>query len=363
MRLFLNHIPFVVESLNDLKTIDTTRLNNNQLKAFFFIEKWYKEEPFTFHSSGSTGIPKAFTFTKAEVSWSATQTIEYLNLADEKQHFFICLDIGLVAGAMLLARAVLLNADITVINPISNPFLEIDINHPYTISSLVPMQMQVILAEANGINKLNKFKHILLGGAPIHAGLNTAIQQLHCEVWHTYGMTETLSHIGLRNIRCETAFRLLPNNFIATDERHCLKVKNIITRNNWLQTNDIVDIDINRQTFLVIGRYDFIINSGAFKVNALKVEEEILIYFNQQQIQNELFFVSSVPDDLLGQKVVLVVKQGAFTKAMFESLQAALKKVLHPYEVPKEMIEVPRFFYTLSQKLDRNKVMLQIQQA
>ncbi|MES2380854.1 MAG: AMP-binding protein [Bacteroidota bacterium] len=358
MRLFINHIPFVIESLNDLKTIDTTQLNNNQLKAFFFIEKWYKEEPFTFHSSGSTGIPKAFTFAKSDVVWSATQTIEYLNLVDDKHHFFICLDIGLVAGAMLLARAILLNADITIVSPSSNPFQAIDVNHAYTITSLVPMQIQVILAEANGAGILNKFKHILLGGAPIHAQLNAAIQQLDCEVWHTYGMTETLSHIALRNIKRDAEFHLLPNNFIALDERHCLKIKNIVTQNKWLQTNDIVII--SKQTFMVVGRYDFIINSGGFKVNALKVEEEILIYLNQQQIQNVVFFISSIPDDLLGQKVVLVIKQGAFAKQLFESLQTALKQVLHPYEVPKEMVEVPRFFYTLSQKLDRNKIMLQI---
>lgn len=358
MRLFINHIPIVIESLNDLKTIDTTTLSNNQLKAFFFIENWYKEETFTFHSSGSTGIPKAFTFTKSDVSWSAKQTIEYLNIADEKHHFFICLDIGLVAGAMLLARAILLDADITIVNPSSNPFQAIDIDHAYTITSLVPMQIQVILAEESGAYVLNKFKHILLGGAPIHAQLNKAIKQLHCQVWHTYGMTETLSHIALRNIKRETEFHLLPDNFIATDERHCLKVKNVITQNKWLQTNDIVDI--NLQTFVVIGRYDFIINSGGFKVNALKVEEEILIYLNQQQIQNGLFFVSSIPDDLLGQKVVLVVKQGTFAKQLFESVQTVLKQVLHPYEVPKEMVEVPQFFYTLSQKLDRNKIMLQV---
>lgn len=359
MRLFIDHIPFVIESLDDLKSIDTSRLNNNQLKAFFFLEKWYREEPFTFHSSGSTGIPKAFTFSKADVTWSATQTIEYLNLTNHKHHFFICLDIGLVAGAMLLARAILLHADVTIITPGSNPFTAIAENHTYTITSLVPMQMQVILAEVNGAAILNKFKHILLGGAPIHAQLNETMKQLDCEVWHTYGMTETLSHIALRNIKREEEFHLLPNNFIATDERHCLKVRNTITGNSWLQTNDIVNI--NGQTFVVIGRYDFIINSGAFKVNALKVEEEILIYLNRQQIQNPLFFVSSVPDDLLGQKVVLVTKQGTFTKPVFENLQAALKQILHPYEVPKEMIEVPQFFYTLSQKLDRNKIMLQVQ--
>ena len=259
---------------------------------------------------------------------------------------------------MLLARAILLNADITIVNPSSSPFKAIDANHVYTITSLVPMQIQLVLAEANGTSVLNRFKHILLGGAPIHAQLNNAIQQLDCEVWHTYGMTETLSHIALRNIKHETEFHLLPDNFIATDERHCLKIKNRITQNNWLQTNDIVEI--KQQAFVVIGRYDFIINSGGFKVNALKVEDEILIYLNQQQIQNVLFFVSSIPNDLLGQKVVLVVKQGIFTKLLFESLQAALKQVLHSYEVPKEVIEVPEFFYTLSQKLDRNKIMLQV---
>jgi O-succinylbenzoic acid--CoA ligase len=112
MLLFINHIEHKIESIADLKIIDKSLLNENEKKALSFLENWFHNNEFTFQSSGSTGIPKQFTFTKEELIWSATQTINYLNLSQNPQHFFICLDIHLVAGAMLLTRAILLNASV-----------------------------------------------------------------------------------------------------------------------------------------------------------------------------------------------------------------------------------------------------------
>ena len=161
MQLFIKHIAHQIESLNDLKKIDKSLLNINEIKAISFLENWFHNKDFVFQSSGSTGVPKQFIFTKEELIWSATQTNNYLSLNKKPPHFFICLDIHLVAGAMLLARAILLNAKVTIINPSSNPFETLSENHPYTFASLVPMQLQSILKTANGIEILNQFKNIL----------------------------------------------------------------------------------------------------------------------------------------------------------------------------------------------------------
>jgi phenylacetate-coenzyme A ligase PaaK-like adenylate-forming protein len=93
MQLFINHIAHQIESITDLENIDKSILNNNEIKAFSFLENWFHNNEFVFQSSGSTGAPKQFIFTKEELIWSATQTNNYLNLNPKTPHFFICLDI------------------------------------------------------------------------------------------------------------------------------------------------------------------------------------------------------------------------------------------------------------------------------
>jgi O-succinylbenzoic acid--CoA ligase len=353
MQLFINHIAHRIESITDLKNIDKNLLNNNEIKAFSFLENWFHNNEFVFQSSGSTGAPKQFIFTKEELIWSATQTNNYLNLNQKTPHFFTCLDTHLVAGAMLLARAILLNAKITIINPSSNPFEYLTENHPYTFASLVPMQLQSILKTANGIEILNQFENILLGGAPASNSLIKQCKDLKVNIWATYGMTETLSHIALRHLKTEESFQLLPNNEIDLSEENTLKIKNIITKNQWLQTNDLAAITPNG--FSILGRIDFIINSGGFKVNALKIENEIAAYLTFKNIPEFPYFVGSSPDEILGEKVVIYVEKAHKKMIEFSLLKTYLKDYLKPYEIPKQIVFVNEFYYTPSQKINRIK--------
>ncbi|MCF8430238.1 MAG: AMP-binding protein [Bacteroidia bacterium] len=353
MQLFIDHIAYQIESITDLENIDKSLLNNNEIKAFSFLENWFNNNDFSFQSSGSTGIPKQFIFTKEELIWSATQTNHYLSLNQKSTHFYICLDINLVAGAMLLARAILLKAKVTIINPSSNPFENLTSNHPYNFASLVPMQLQSILNTANGENILNQFENILLGGAPASNSLMKKCVPLKVNIWATYGMTETLSHIALRHLKTENSFKLLPNNEITLSEENTLKIKNIITKNQWLQTNDLAEIIPNG--FIILGRKDFIINSGGFKVNALKVENEIASYLTLKNIHEFPYFVGSIPDELLGDKVVVFIEKVHSLLFDFSLLKTYLKDHLKPYEIPKQVVFVNEFYYTPSQKIDRIK--------
>jgi o-succinylbenzoate---CoA ligase len=353
MQLFIKHIAYQIESLSDLKNIDKSILNINETKAISFLENWFHNNDFIFQSSGSTGVPKQFIFTKNELIWSATQTNNYLSLNQKPPHFFICLDIHLVAGAMLLARAILLNTKVTIINPSTNPFETLTENHSYTFTSLVPMQLQSILNTSNGENILNKFDNILLGGAPASDSLIKQCVHLKVNIWATYGMTETLSHIALRNLKTENSFQLLPNNEIALSEKNTLKIKNIITKNQWLQTNDLAAITPNG--FSILGRIDFIINSGGFKVNALKIENEIAAYLTFKKTPEFPYFVGSLPDKILGEKVVIYIEKACSEMIEFSLLKTYLKDHLKPYEIPKQIVFVNEFYYTASQKIDRVK--------
>lgn len=353
MQLFINHIAHKIESLKDLNLIDKSLLNDNEKKAFSFIENWFTDKNFNFQSSGSTGVPKQFLFSKLEIIWSATQTINYLNLNQEKQHFFICLDTSLVAGAMLLARAILLEADITIVNPSGNPLASLPQDHPYTFCSLVPMQLQQIVSNDYEKKVLNQFKNILLGGAPSSNSLILKCADLEPNIWATYGMTETLSHIALRNLKTESYFKLLPNNEIELSQENTLKIKNRITKNQWLLTNDLVEITADG--FSVLGRTDFVINSGGLKVNALKVEDEISNYFTAKNISNFPYFIGSIPDLILGEKVVLIIEEKHSDLINYNDLKVYLSYNLKAFEIPKQIITVKEFYYTTSQKIDRNK--------
>ena len=353
MQLFIKHIAHQIESLSDLENVDKSLLNYNETKAFSFLENWFHNNDFVFQSSGSTGFPKQFIFTKEELIWSATQTNNYLSLKQNSPHFFICLDIHLVDGAMLLARAILLNAKVTIVNPSSNPFETLTENHPYTFASLVPMQLQSILNTQNGENILNQFENILLGGAPASNSLIKQCANLKVNIWATYGMTETLSHIALRHLKTENSFQLLPNNEIALSKENTLKIKNIITKNQWLQTNDLAAINSNG--FSVLGRIDFIINSGGFKVNALEIENEIAAYLTLKKIPEFPYFVGSLPDKILGEKAVIYLEKAHSKMFEFSLLKSYLKDHLKPYEIPKQIVFVNEFYYTQSQKIDRLK--------
>lgn len=353
MRLFTNNIIHKVDTLNDFNNIDKTLLNENEVKAFTFIEKWFKNEVFVFQSSGSTGAPKQFIFNKDELIWSATQTIDYLGLKKKPQHFFICLDINLVGGAMLLARAILLNADITIVNPSSNPLDKLPINHPYTFVSLVPMQLQHAINQSYSKSVLNGFKNVLLGGAPTSQALKQQCTDFKINIWETYGMTETLSHIALRNIKSTSGFVLLPNNEIDLSEFQTLKVKNKITQKKWLVTNDLAEITTNG--FNILGRADFVINTGGKKVNPIKVESQIENYLRHQHIESFPFFIGSLPDIYLGQKVVMFVENKNQNKVNYLHLKNYLQGYLNTFEIPKEIYSLTTFYYTPSQKIDRNK--------
>ena len=213
--------------------------------------------------------------------------------------------------------------------------------------------MQSILSTQNGEKILNQFDNILLGGAPASISLIKQCANLKVNIWATYGMTETLSHIALRNLKTQNSFQLLPNNEIALSKENTLKIKNIITKNQWLQTNDLAAINSNG--FSVLGRIDFIINSGGFKVNALEIENEIAAYLTLKKIPEFPYFVGSLPDKILGEKAVIYLEKAHSKMFEFSLLKSYLKDHLKPYEIPKQIVFVNEFYYTQSQKIDRLK--------
>jgi O-succinylbenzoic acid--CoA ligase len=107
-------------------------------------------------------------------------------------------------------------------------------------------------------------------------------------------------------------------------------------------TNDIVEI-LNATQFILKGRIDNVINSGGIKIFPEETEEILAKFISVP------FFIASKPDEILGEKVILVLEATPF--AIDNSVFSELSK----YQIPKEILFLKSFVRTETQKINRKK--------
>lgn len=343
--------------------INTAPKNIYYDKVLKFKEAWDSgQQSFTIHTSGSTGIPKPITFTRLQLIESAYLTAKTFDL-QEGDTAFCCLSVDYIAGMMMLVRAFEIGMDLMIVEPSSDPFSGAE-KHLYLLNSnrgknffaFVPLQIQTILEESDRfLDTLNSAKGIIIGGAGISESVHEQIQKIYAPVYATYGMTETLTHIAIKRINGlnqEDFFTVLDGVEIAQDERECLRVKSKSTDDEWIATNDIVEITGDGK-FKLIGRFDNIINSGGVKIQLEKIErigEEVLagIQFHGR------FFAYGVPDNILGQKLILVVESKK-PLSNGNELGLSFSEKLSKFEIPKEIFFVEKMIETPTGKIDKLK--------
>lgn len=321
--------------------------------AITFCKDWIEgKQHFTFHTSGSTGTPKKIELTRAQLQASATGTIEALQITSADK-ILVCLNTQLIAGAMMLVRGLLAGCELFIDDPSSDPLKEVEPNHKLTFASFVPMQLHgLVKNERDIIQKLNRFTHILVGGAAIHPILENKLAQLTCKVYHTYGMTETVSHIALKQIGKDACFTTLPGVEIKTDERECLCIKSASTSNEWVITNDRVEV-LNDTQFVLLGREDDVINSGGIKLFPAKIEAALFTALAILNISVTDLFVAAQQDDVLGEKLIAILCGDPLSIEQENWLKEKLKEELSGYEIPKAFYYLPSFMRTESGKIDK----------
>ena len=355
MQQLLHHI--ATNSKIDLSDPDYQGIDKikypNLNSAVLFCKAWLSDQKeFLINTSGSTGVPKLIELERELMKTSAKKTVQALQLP-QKSNFLVCLNTEYIAGKMMLVRGLEHNMNLYVVEPSINPFDPIPQSIIIDFAALVPLQIESIIDQAgNALNILNNMKAVIVGGAPISHSLQLKIEKLNAPVYATYGMTETISHIALKKLNGNDKsdrYIVLEGIVVGQDERGCLTIKGDITHNELLVTNDLVDL-IDRNQFVWLGRADNIINSGGVKVIPEIVEEKIASVFTQLDLDHQ-FFITSAPDEKLGQKVVLLIEGETFnTTFLNKMLQEALLK----YQTPKEISFIKRFEYTSTDKLNRS---------
>lgn len=321
--------------------------------ALHFCKKWIKGyDSFIVKTSGSTGSPKEIKISNQRMQESAMMTLKALNIQEETTAL-LCINAVYIGGMMMLVRAMVGGLTLHVRTPSSTPLgggLP-----PIGFCAVVPMQLEGILsAGGDGLAALNGMQAVIVGGAPVSDELEEQTQKVAAPLYATFGMTETVSHFALRRINGPGAggfYTAFEEMDLATDERGCLRVKGTVTDNRWIQTNDIVEL-IHPGRFRWMGRADNVINSGGVKLHPEEIERKLSgIWF--RFAREEAFFTTGLPDDKLGEKLVLLIEGEPFAAQNLSEIQSEMHRVLTPYEVPREIHFVPAFERTETGKVRR----------
>ncbi|MCF8274726.1 MAG: AMP-binding protein [Flavobacteriaceae bacterium] len=307
-----------------------------------FLIDWLDSKTFIkVKSTGTTGKPKLIKLDKQAMVNSSIFTGDFFNLApgDKALH---CLPAQYIAGKMMLVRAMVLGLELDLIEPSSH--LVFNSKKSYDFCAMLPIQLQ------NSISKVGNIKNIILGSVKVSNELIEAIKDFPANIYETFGMTETVTHIALRALnnfktdeRVKSTFKTLPDIFVSQDERGCLVINSPHLSKTSITTNDIVKLHSETE-FEWFGRFDNVINSGGVKIFPETVEEKLFGKIDGK------FFIASEKDEKLGEQVILILENDS------NNIDASIFNVLDKYEKPKKIYTVNKF-EIISEKIQRKKIL------
>ncbi len=309
-----------------------------------FILEWLDDKKYILaQTSGSTGAPKSIKIYKIHMVYSAKATSTYFELP-EKTKALLCLPAYYIAGKMMLVRSMVLGWHIDMTLPKSNPLD--NVYRRYDFCAMTPLQLD------NSLSRLHLLKKLIVGGGAISAPLIHKIQGLNVKVYETYGMTETVTHIAARRVNPKNIkesilpFKTLPKVTVAVDARGCLVIKAPLVSVDPVVTNDLVKV-VSHKRFHWLGRIDNVINSGGVKLYPEQIEKKL------GSLIAVPYFVSSLPDEKLGERLVLFVEQEeTFTLDDNQDISN-----FSPFELPKTIVALPSFQRTNTGKIHRGQTL------
>ena len=312
-----------------------------------FLIDWLSEsELIEAQTSGSTGTPKKIILRKKYMEVSAEATLDFLGI-DTGATALLCLPISYIASKMMVVRSLVRKLDLYCIPPSLNPVSSW--TPTIDFAAFTPAQLGKMMETDTGLNFLKNIHKIILGGGPISYALEEKVQKLEAAIWHTYGMTETMSHIALRKVNStdrSNFFYPMPGVQLEKNSEDCL----VITAPHLgvfnLETNDIVEFQ-NDGGFRVLGRKDHAVNSGGVKLFPEQIEHKL------SNLLSQPFYVGSLPDDNLGERLILYIESEKPEDTEFQKILSLIKENLTGFEVPKEILFIRKFNRTESGKIIR----------
>ena len=346
--IIIDGTSFEGEALSGLckKKLDTDSIQTWEKHIFEFIFDLLSEQDFiSVQTSGSTGKPKTINLSKNLLIHSAKSTAKFLNLKPG-MNALLCLSAEYIAGKMMIVRAFVNKLNLICVEPEGNPLK--NISDKIDFAAMIPLQVANSLKSEK--EKLESINKLIIGGGRIDPKLHKKLIDFPNNIFATYGMTETATHIALKKLNTQNPneyYKCLPDYTIGKNQDHCLIINASHISNKPIETNDIVKI-INYTEFEVLGRKDNIINTGGLKIVAEELEEKISSFIEKNII------ITSLADEDLGEKVILIIENGKTNLNLLYNLWVQLEENLEKFELPKKIDFMASFKYTKSGKINRS---------
>lgn len=314
-----------------------------QVSLAEFLTEWFDgKDTLRVHTSGSTGTPKELWVEKKRMMNSAMLTVNFLHL-QRGNTALLCMPLKYIAGKMMVVRALVAGLDLLLVPPCGHPMEHLDKIPDF--AAMIPMQVFNTLQDSSEREKLKQISHLIIGGGAIDRHLGEELKAFPRDVWSTYGMTETLSHVALRRLSGEQAsdwYIPFPEVVLSQTEEGTLLIDAPSVTPGKLVTNDMVEFD-ERGYFKIIGRKDNTINTGGVKVQIEQVEDVLRPHLPFP------FMITSLPDVKFGECIVLLAEAGE------EVATQIMKAVgyLPLYWRPKQVFYVGNLPLTETGKPDR----------
>lgn len=302
-----------------------------------FLQEWNCSSPYvTVKTSGSTGTPKVMKVEKNRMLASARMTCDFLGLKPGDSAL-LCMPLDYIAGKMMVVRSIERQLQLTTVEPSLVP--HVTSPDGFDLVAMVPAQVYASVNEPWLLHSRN----IIIGGGSISDELQQMIETTPFEgrVLSSYGMTETLSHIALRDIK-EQWYKPLPGVSISLTSEDCLIINAPHLCAEPLVTNDIAEIVDGR--FRIKGRKDNVICSGGVKIQAEEVEAILRPHMKDD------FYITKSQDAQFGEVVAMVTV--ADTKEL-EEIKNVCETYLPRYWCPKHIVHVDALSMTETGKIKR----------
>lgn len=321
-----------------------------------FLRNWFSsDEAIVAHTSGSTGPPKPIALSRDQMIASAQLTALHFGFR-AGQKALLPLSADFIAGKMMLVRAMVSGLDLYTAVPSQRPdqhFPELQ----FAFTPLVPAQLFAMLQAGASTAALGT---ILLGGSDVNSGLQMLLPQLgEQQLWQGFGMTETVSHLALRQLHpvAQTAYTPLPGMLVDCDEAGCLQVWGAITDYRWLQSRDLIALEPDG-SFRWLGRADNVIISGGHKIYPEQLEAKLAALAVDLPelacLRQTPFYISKQNHPQFGEVPVLVLEGEATPESPpLEHWQQHLQSYLPSHAMIRGLRYEPQFARTANGKLLR----------
>jgi len=347
-----NKIHTIEVENNETQSVEKIIEKIRDNKIIYVKNKFYKDKDvldsitengpaIILNSSGSSGKPRQCFHHLNNLKLSATTSGQWLiEQGFELQNCLILntLPLNHISGLMPIFRSQTWGCDCINISPNlikkTRELLLFTIkfkkNKKHLITSLVPTQLQRLLAQKDGISWLKIFDLIWVGGASISEETAKQCIQEKIKLAPCYGSTETAAMVtslkpkeflmGFKNvgeILPDTKIRInaqglieIKSARIGIEIKESSKTENFKNKNGWWQTGDLGEINqINNSLYLnFLGRSDNAFNSGGEIVFPKVIESRLNDFITKENIPINKFNISKVSDKLWGNKIKIIVE-------------------------------------------------------